>query len=137
MAIEDNPADVDLLRMALDNANFAYEMTVINDGAVAIGLFRQSDTGDFIVPDITVLDLNLPKYDGMEILEAARSNPLFAAMPIAILSSSSSPREQSRIQMFSAVKYITKPPDLDQYLGIGSIIRDFVKASLLSRGSSA
>lgn len=121
LLIEDNPADVELLRMALDQARFPYNVTVIHDGAEALALFRQSAAP---LPDITVLDLNLPKYGGLEILEAARANPAYAAMPIAILSSSSSPRERSRIQMFDRVRYFTKPLDLDEYLSIGPLIRD-------------
>jgi CheY-like chemotaxis protein len=124
LAIEDNPADVELLRMALDTAEFAYEMTVLSDGAEALAMFRQA-TGE-TVPDVVVLDLNLPKYGGLEILEAARANPYLAATPVAILSSSSSPRERSRIELFGFVTFITKPPDLDQYLNIGALIRDFV-----------
>ena len=127
VVIEDNPADVELLRMALDSANFAYDMIVIQDGAEALELFLNSGDGGFVPPDVAVLDLNLPKYDGIEILEAARSNPGFAGVPIAVLSSSSSPRDRSRIQMFGPITYITKPPDLDQYLRIGPIIRDFLE----------
>jgi chemotaxis family two-component system response regulator Rcp1 len=129
--IEDNPADVQLLRMALNNAAFAYELTVITDGAAALTLFREMDPAASTMPDVVVLDLNLPKYDGLEILEVVRSNPSFGDIPIAVLSSSSSPREQARIQNFSRVKYMTKPSDLGQYLAIGQILRDFVKENRL------
>jgi CheY-like chemotaxis protein len=122
--------------MALDGAKFAYEMTVIDDGAEALALFRNGDGDQSSIPDVAVLDLNLPKYDGLEILEAARANPRFTAMAIAILTSSSSPRERSGIQAFALVRYITKPSDLDQYLGIGSSIRDFVIESRASRRPS-
>jgi CheY-like chemotaxis protein len=126
MVIEDNPADVALLRMALNTAQIAYELTLIPDGAQALALFNQIAQDGEAVPDIVVLDLNLPKYDGLEILEAIRANASFARMPIAILSSSSSPREQSRIQVFQLVKYLIKPLDLSQYLAIGPALRDFV-----------
>ena len=126
MVIEDNPADVALLRMALDNAGFPYDMTVITDGADALAALGKMNTDGCTVPDITVLDLNLPKYDGLEVLEAARANPRLADMPIAILTSSSSPRERSRIQMFRLVTYIKKPPELDEYLRIGPLLRDLM-----------
>lgn len=129
MVVEDNPGDVELLRIALDSAELAYKMTVIEDGGEAIALFRDGNHGGLDIPDVAVLDLNLPKYDGLEILEVVRSNPEFAAMPIVILSSSSSPREQSRIRRFESVRYFTKPPDFDQYLTIGRLIRDFVAES--------
>jgi CheY-like chemotaxis protein len=114
--------------MALNNAQMTYEMTVITDGAEALAEFRKIVAGGSALPDVVILDLNLPKYDGLEILEMVRSNPGFGEVPIAILSSSSSPREQSRIQGYSRVKYMTKPSDLDQYLAIGPSLRDFVRA---------
>jgi len=126
LVIEDNPADIELLRMAFDQANLVYHMSVLNDGASALAVFRDTRVEAPSVPDLTVLDLNLPKYDGLELLEAARANPRFASVPIAILSSSSSPRERSRIQGYGRVKYITKPPELDAYLAIGIVIRDFL-----------
>jgi CheY-like chemotaxis protein len=129
MVIEDNPADVKLLRMALDTAQFAYEMTVIADGADALAVFEGMRHDSSTVPDIAVLDLNLPKYDGLEVLEAVRSNPRLAAMPMAVLTSSSSPQEKARIEIFELVTYIRKPSELDQYLSVGPMIRDFLIAS--------
>ncbi len=130
VVIEDNPGDVVLLRMAFEQASFECDMTVINDGADALALFRQKpgDATQF-VPELAVLDLNLPKHDGSELLEAARDNEMFAKMPVAILSSSPSPRERSSLPAFERVCYITKPPELEQYLGIGAIIRDFYLAN--------
>jgi CheY-like chemotaxis protein len=126
LVIEDNPADVELLRMALDQAKLNYRLSVVTDGASALAVLGDKSPDAPAVPDLTVLDLNLPKYDGLELLEAARSNPRFAFMPVAILSSSSSPREQNKIQNFGRVKYITKPSDLDAYLAIGATLRDFL-----------
>lgn len=124
--VEDNPADVELLRMAIDTAGFRYEMTHISDGAEALRQVRQLAGGSSALPDVIVMDLNLPKYDGLEILEEVRSHARLADIPVTILTSSSSRRERSPVQMFRRVCYMTKPLDLDEYLGIGARIRDFL-----------
>ena len=129
LAIEDTPADVELLRMALDGAQQAYDLTVVNDGAEALALLGRMNLDSDRLPDILVLDLNLPKYDGLEILEVVRKYPALDRLPILILTSSSSPRERASIQGFGLVRYITKPSDLDEYLKIGPFIRDFVLES--------
>jgi two-component system, chemotaxis family, response regulator Rcp1 len=127
LVIEDNPADVELLRLALESANLAHELTAIHDGGEALARFKRGGgPADQMVPDLVILDLNLPKYDGLEILEAARSNPAFAKLPILVLSSSSSPREITRVQAFGLVRFVHKPADLDRYMGIGDIIKDFL-----------
>ena len=119
MVVEDNPADVELLRMAMDCAGFRYEMTQISDGAEALHRVRQLAAENSTLPDVIVMDLNLPKYDGFEVLEEVRSHPRLADIPITILTSSSSRRERLPVQMFRRVCYMTKPLDLDEYLGIG------------------
>jgi len=125
LVIEDNAADVELLRMALEDAQLRADISVLQDGGAALSVFRDA-TNAYPAPELIVLDLNLPKYDGLELLEAARSSARFGLTPIAILSSSSSPREQTRIRAFGRVTYITKPPELDAYLAIGVRLRDFL-----------
>jgi CheY-like chemotaxis protein len=124
LVVEDNPADVELLRYALGSADLSYDLTVIDNGGEALALMQQR--GKYAhtpAPDLVILDLNLPTYDGMEILEAIRSNPAFAGIPIAVLSSSSSLRDRSKIEAFAVNLYITKPSELDEYLGIGMILK--------------
>ena len=127
LVIEDNPADVELLRWALDAAGVKCELTVIEDGGEALAFVRQRGPyQNTQKPDLTILDLNLPKYDGIEILEAIRASEYFADVPVAVLSSSSSPRDRARMEAFSIGRYITKPPDLDEYLQIGSVVKELL-----------
>ena len=127
LVIEDNPADVELLRWALDAASLRCDLVVLEDGGDALAFIQgRGKHAGRRVPDLTVLDLNLPKYDGIELLEAMRARPEFANVPVAVLSSSSSPRDRSRMEGFAIARYITKPPDLDEYLSIGNIIRELV-----------
>uniref|UniRef100_Q028L4 Response regulator receiver protein n=1 Tax=Solibacter usitatus (strain Ellin6076) TaxID=234267 RepID=Q028L4_SOLUE len=128
LLVEDNPADVGLFRLALKDAELDCDLTVLEDGAAALSLIRHSDTGAGArIPDLAVLDLNLPKNGGLEVLEAIRANSAFANMRVAILSSSSSPRERARIEEFGVDRFITKPLDLDGFLGIGSVLKDLLR----------
>jgi two-component system response regulator len=127
LVIEDNPADVDLLRYALQEANVDCEVTVIDDGGDALALTRrQGKFAGMPAPDLVILDLNLPKNDGIEILEAMRRSVPFADVPIAVLSSSSSPRERAKIEKFAVCRFITKPPYLDEFLAIGTAIKELL-----------
>jgi CheY-like chemotaxis protein len=124
LVVEDNPADVELFQLACDAAGLRCKLTIIDDGAEALAFFRQE--GKYAgrpAPDLAILDLNLPKHDGLELLQAARANREFAELPIVVLSSSSSIRERSQLKAFEKVRCITKPIDLDRYLAIGETIR--------------
>jgi DNA-binding response OmpR family regulator len=72
------------------------------------------------------LDSNLPKIDGVEVLQAMRAHELFSQVPVAIVTSSSSARERARIEQLGVGRYITKPPDLDDFLRIGFTIKDLL-----------
>jgi CheY-like chemotaxis protein len=127
LVIEDNPADVELLRWALEAAHVKCELIVLEDGGEALAFIQQRGKyADRTPPDLAIVDLNLPKYDGLEILEAMRATPGFESLPVAVLSSSSSPRDRSRMEAFHIASFITKPPDLDEYLQIGDEIRKLI-----------
>ncbi|HEY2017681.1 MAG TPA: response regulator [Bryobacteraceae bacterium] len=130
LLIEDNPADVELLRRAFIAAHLDCSLTVLEDGAEALAFLRRLETqpGE-PSPDLTVLDLNLPKNDGVEVLQAMRASRSFAAAPVAVLSSSASSRERARIEQFGIGRYITKPADLDEFLRIGFILKELLAES--------
>ena len=127
LLIEDNPADVDLLRRAFKSARFDCELTLMEDGAEAMAFIRgEGPHAGAPSPDLVVLDLNLPKNDGVEVLQVLRATPQFSAVPVAILSSSSSSRERARVEQFHIGRFITKPPDLDEFLAIGSTLKSLL-----------
>jgi CheY-like chemotaxis protein len=128
LLIEDNPTDVELVRRAIGVAGLACDLTVLEDGAEALALLRRPDN-ESAIPDLVVLDLNLPKHDGVEVLQAMRATTTFTGVPVAILSSSSSPRERAKIEQFRVSRFITKPPDLDQFMKIGFILKELVGKS--------
>lgn len=127
LLVEDNPGDVDLLRLALKAARFECDLTVLDDGGEAMAMVkRQGKYSNADAPDLAILDLNVPKNDGIEIIETMRSSDIFRDTQVVVLSSSSSPRDRARLEKFDIARYITKPPDLDEFLSIGSQIKQLV-----------
>ena len=127
LVIEDNPADVDLLKLAMETSGLICDVTVIDDGGEALALTRQQGRhAEMPAPDLIILDLNLPKNDGLEILEAMRESQPYAQTPIAVLSSSSSPRERAKIEKYSISRFITKPSYLEEFLAIGNVIKELL-----------
>jgi chemotaxis family two-component system response regulator Rcp1 len=124
LVIEDNPADVVLLRRALATAGLDCHLTVIDDGADAMHFLRND--GSAATPDLAIVDLNLPKHGGFEIIERMTANPQFAAVPVVILSSSFSLRDQAQMVKFRVRRYIVKPAGLDEYMAIGWQIRELL-----------
>jgi CheY-like chemotaxis protein len=125
LLVEDNEADVYLLRMALENAGVSFRFTVIEDGAEALAFARsEGKYRDAQVPDVAVLDMNLPKYQGIDVLEGLRRSERFSEVPVVIMTSSTSPEERRRMEPLGVARYLTKPPDLDAFLQIGTIISD-------------
>ena len=124
LLVEDNDADIYLFRRALKTAELTAEVTVISDGAAALAFVRSGE-----VPDIAVLDLNLPKHGGLQVLQAIRERNDWSEVPIAVMSSSMSPAEQAMTAELRATRYIRKPPDLDSFLRIGNTLKDMLQES--------
>lgn len=136
LIIEDNPADVDLLRRALLTAQLDFELTVVDDGADALALLHPG--AGMPAPDLAIVDLNLPKHSGLEVIERMRANPTFHEVPVVILTSSSAPGDRSGLDKFRITKYIVKPADLEEFMRIGGQIREVLEAGRArSRGSTA
>ena len=123
LIVEDNPGDVVLVREALREAELPFELHHIADGEQAVEYVRKDAHESH---SLVVLDLNLPKRDGWEVLHELRSTQNFAKTPVVILSSSSASADVSRAQRFDRLMYIRKPPSLDEYLSIGHKIRGFL-----------
>jgi CheY-like chemotaxis protein len=121
--VEDNSADVELFRLALDTAGANCELKVFADGREIVDYVQQQNRP---APDLIVLDLNLPKLDGLEVLQLIRANPAFANVRVAALSSSSSPRDQRKLSELNVAAYLVKPSDLDEYMKIGTAVRNLL-----------
>jgi len=124
---EDNPADVYLLKEALAvESSDAVDVIVAQDGEEAMdfverrGAFQHTAT-----PDLIVLDLNLPKSDGSDVLRSIRESSVLSSVPVVILTSSDSPRDRAAVESLGANHYITKPSDLDAFLALGGTLLGF------------
>jgi CheY-like chemotaxis protein len=127
LVIEDNPADVQLLQFTLSDAGLDCEIVTIADGQKALAWVRQqSEDAAPAKPQLLIVDLNLPKHDGIEILEAMQQNPSLAVLPVLVLSSSPSPRDAARVTAFPNTKYMTKPSDLDGYGELSTVLRQML-----------
>ena len=127
LLVEDNDADVYLLRKALENAGLNFELIIIDDGAEALAYARSEGIYSRAArPDAAVLDMNLPKSEGTEVLEALRSNERLSGVPVVILTSSASPAERLRMERLGVQRFITKPPDLEEFLQIGNVVADLL-----------
>jgi len=124
LMVEDNPADVYLLRQALKHAGVNYESKVIDDGAEALEFVRNQTPTENEKFDLAILDLNLPAHNGIEVLAGVRQNGAFSDMPVVVLTSSAAPLERSQAEQLRVARFITKPPDLDDFLSIGYVLKD-------------
>lgn len=127
VVVEDNPGDVRLLRMALRQAGVSCDLRVLGDGEEGMALARREGTHAGRVPDLIVLDLNLPKHDGLEVLAALRAQPALRAVPVVVFTSSTSPWERARVEELGAKGFLAKPPDLDAFLAVGDVLRSMLR----------
>jgi DNA-binding response OmpR family regulator len=118
---EDHGPDVQLLRFALDEHLNPYDLQVVPDGELAMA-FVMTEVED-AVPDLVILDLNLPKHTGIEILTVLKQNDLFKRAKVVVLTSSNSAEEKRHVLELGADRFIRKPLALDDFIEIGSVLR--------------
>ncbi len=127
--VEDNAADVLLIRKALDEKGFAYVLTRFEDGEEALKALCPGNGESALNPDVIVLDLNFPRSEGIEVLRQIRQTPCLHHVPVAILTSSESPLDKQRAEDFGADRYILKPLELEAFFfqvgrGITELLRE-------------
>jgi two-component system response regulator len=121
LLVEDNPDDVELTRLAFEEANVANRMIVAGDGAEALDyLFargKHAGRDPSQQPAIVLLDLNLPKLDGREVLQAIRADPATRDLPVIVLTTSAEPFDVEASYALGVNSYIQKPVDFEQFVG--------------------
>ena len=124
---EDNPADVYLIRETLREHGVDAALRVASDGREVLQLICPEDPNSPVPKlDLIILDLNLPRHDGIEILERLRSSTLLAQVPVVILTSSDSPRDQKIANQLGAALYLRKPSSLEQFLALGTVLKSLL-----------
>ena len=126
---EDNPADVRLLQEAFKESGLESNLSVVPDGVETLAFLRQE--GLYAAaprPDLLVLDLNMPKKDGREVLAEMKADAQLRTIPVMILSSSSLPEDQHRALALGAVRYVVKPQDFAEILRLVHVMEDLCQA---------
>ena len=121
LLVEDNDADVVLMQEALREARLRHHLTVAGDGEVAMTTLRDGET----LPDLVLLDLNMPRKDGREVLAEAKADPELLDVPIIVLTTSVSPSDVTFAYGNHANAYIRKPNGLAELIDVADAIRDF------------
>jgi two-component system, chemotaxis family, response regulator Rcp1 len=126
LLVEDSPSDVELTIEAMREAKVANQMWVVADGVLALDFLRQK--GQFATaprPDLVLLDLNLPRKNGTEVLADMRADPLLRAIPVAVLTTSRAESDVLRSYELGVNCFVTKPVGLAEFLEVIEAIQDF------------
>jgi len=128
LLVEDNAGDVYLLEKTLQSRHLSYELTRYADGEQAIRALQQDTCA---VPDLIILDLNLPRRGGFDVLQTIRSKPSLVGVPVGILTSSDAVKDRHRIAVTGGELYIHKPPELEDFLEqVGQAVEDLLARRL-------
>jgi chemotaxis family two-component system response regulator Rcp1 len=126
LLVEDNPGDVRLTREALKEGKVCNHLSVAVDGVEALAFLRREGRyAGAPRPDVILLDLNLPRKDGREVLEEIKADPALRSIPVVVLTTSEAERDIAGAYALHANCYITKPVDLDQFITVVRSIESF------------
>ena len=126
LLVEDSPGDVRLTKEALREGKIRNHLSVVTDGVAALAFLRREGRyANAPRPDVVLLDLNLPKKDGREVLTEIKADPRLRRIPVVVLTTSSNEEDILRAYDLHANCYITKPVDLDQFISVVQSIESF------------
>lgn len=126
LLVEDNPGDVELTREALEESKMNVNLHVVKDGVEALlYLQREGNFTDAVEPDLILLDLNLPRKDGRELLQDIKNDDRLRMIPVVVLTTSEDEADILKSYKLHANCYITKPVDFDQFIHVVASIENF------------
>ncbi len=126
LLVEDNPGDIRLTKEVLKEGKIKNNLSVVMDGEEALLYLRKMDKfANVVIPDIILLDLNLPKKDGREVLAEIKSDPELMMIPVIVLTTSSAEQDVLNMYAHHANCYITKPVDFSQFINVIRSIENF------------
>lgn len=121
LLVEDNPVDLDLTLRAFKSRKLTNPIEIARDGEEAIAYIEKWKNGD-PVPVVILLDLNLPKVNGLEVLETIKKHPDFRTIPVVVLTTSSESRDVNASYQLGANSYIVKPVDFEKFMEVAKQI---------------
>lgn len=126
LLVEDDPGDVLMTREAFEENKVANNLSVVSDGEAAMAFLRkQGEYADAPTPDLVLLDLNLPRMDGREVLAAMKGDEELRRIPVVVLTTSEAEEDVLRSYSLHANAYVTKPVDFERFIQVVRKIDDF------------
>ncbi|TKR22494.1 response regulator [Cellulomonas hominis] len=126
LLVEDDPGDVLMTREAFEDNKVANRLQVVSDGVSALAFLRkEGEHADAPTPDLVLLDLNLPRMDGREVLEAMKGDDALRSIPVVVLTTSEAEEDVVRSYSLHANAYVTKPVDFDRFIEVVRQIDEF------------
>jgi CheY-like chemotaxis protein len=126
LLVEDNPGDVRLIVEGLHERTVRHNLHVVHDGVEALEFLRRTGRfADAVRPDLILLDLNLPRMDGREVLGEVKSDPDLKTIPVVVLTTSRAEQDILQSYQLHANCYVTKPVDLEEFLEVIKSIEEF------------
>ena len=127
MLAEDNPADALLVGEALNLYQLSAVLHIFDDGEKAFEFIQNTEHDDFApCPALALLDLNLPRKSGLEILARIRQSPKFKDVPVVIVTSSDSPKDRAETARLGANRYFRKPSGYEEFLRLGQVVQEVI-----------
>jgi CheY-like chemotaxis protein len=131
---EDNSADIEMVREALEDRAIAYGLQVVEDGERAMDFIERIDRDSTLhCPKLLLLDLHLPKRDGQEVLRCLRASERCGRTPVVILTSSDLPSDRETAARNAALHYFRKPSTLEQYMQLGDVVNNIIGLNARAR----
>jgi two-component system, chemotaxis family, response regulator Rcp1 len=127
--VEDSRADVFLIRESLCEAQVDADLHIVHDGEKAVHFFEQADGDSVPVPDMVILDINLPKRPGNKVLQQMRQSARCASALVLVVTSSDSERDREEMKKLGVAAYFCKPSDYQEFMKLGELAK-----GLLARG---
>lgn len=126
LLVEDDPGDVLMTREAFEDNKVANRLSVVQDGVSALEFLRkEGEHAGVPTPDLVLLDLNLPRMDGREVLEAMKNDAALRSIPVVVLTTSEAEEDVVRSYALHANAYVTKPVDFDRFIEVVRQIDEF------------
>ena len=126
LMVEDNPGDIELSRQALKQGKLLNDLHVVENGEAALDfLYQRGEYADAVRPDLILLDLNLPKVNGRDVLKQVKADKNLAAIPLIVLSSSEDANDIKETYELNANSFVTKPVQVEDFVKVVNSIEQF------------
>jgi two-component system, chemotaxis family, response regulator Rcp1 len=124
---EDNATDVFLVRSALEQESLDVRLQVVEDGEQALRFLEEVENAAAPCPDLLLLDVNLPRFSGWEVLERVRQSTKCASISVVVMSSSNSPQDRERAKRLEVAHCFLKRADLKEFMKLGGVVRGLLR----------